>query len=80
MLVLIHLDLIDFEDTINKCGKKVLHINFVDDSRYITIYLLKSKDDIENLFLRFKVEVENQLDRKIKRLDGIGAVNISLKF
>ena len=32
------------------------------------MYLLKSKDEALNFFKIYKVEVENQLDRKIKRL------------
>ena len=35
---------------------------------YTKVYLLKSKDEAEEMFLKYKVEVENQLDRKIKRL------------
>ncbi|XP_070045426.1 uncharacterized protein [Nicotiana tomentosiformis] len=61
-------DLADFKNTINKGGKKY-YITFVDDfSRYTKIYLLKSKDEAKNMFLKYKAEVENQLDRKIKRL------------
>ena len=52
----------------SKGGKK-LYITFVDNcSRYTKVYLLKSKDKAEEMFLKYKAEVENQLDRKIKRL------------
>ena len=37
-------------------------------SRYTKVYLLKSKDEDEEMFVKYKTEVENQLDRKIKRL------------
>ena len=39
-----------------------------DFYRYTKVYLLKSKNEVEEMFLKYKVEVENQLDRKIKRL------------
>ena len=57
----------DFKNAVSKRGKKY-YITFVDDfSRYSKVYLLKSKDEAESMFLKFKAEVENQLDRKIKR-------------
>ena len=41
----------------------------IDDfSRYTRVYLLRTKDEVEEMFLKYKVEVENQLDRKIKRI------------
>ena len=44
-------------------------MTLIDDStRYCRVYLLKSKDEALNFFKIYKVEVENQLDRKIKRL------------
>jgi hypothetical protein len=36
--------------------------------RYTKVYLLRSKDEAEEMFLKYKAEVENQLDRIIKRL------------
>jgi len=68
LLELVHSDLANFKNTISKGGKK-WYIIFVDDySRYTKVYLLKSKDEAEKMFLKYKAEVENQLDRKIKRL------------
>ena len=32
------------------------------------VYLLRSKDEAEEMFLKYKAEVENQLDKKIKRV------------
>jgi hypothetical protein len=32
------------------------------------VYLLKTKDEVFNYFKTYKAEVENQLERKIKRL------------
>ena len=44
-------------------------MTLIDDStRYYRVYLLKSKDEALNFFKIYKAEVENQLDRKIKRL------------
>ncbi|KAL0380479.1 UNVERIFIED_CONTAM: Retrovirus-related Pol polyprotein from transposon TNT 1-94 [Sesamum angustifolium] len=68
LLELIHSDLADFKNTLSKGGKKY-YISFVDDySRYTKIYLLRSKDEASEMFLKYKAEVENQLDKKIKRL------------
>lgn len=42
-------------------------ITFIDDhSRYMYLYLIKEKSESLEMFKTFKVEVENQLDRKIK--------------
>ena len=50
------------------CGKRY-YITFVDHySRYIVVYLLSSKDKAKEIFIKYKAEVENQLDRTIKRL------------
>ena len=58
LLELIHSHLADFKNTVGKGGKKY-YITFVDDfSRYTMVYLLKSKDEAENIFLKFKAEVE----------------------
>lgn len=34
-------------------------------SRFIKICLLKSNDEVRNMFLKYKVKVKNQLDQKI---------------
>ena len=50
LLELVHLDLADFQNTMSKGGKK-LYITFVDDfSKYTKVYLLKSKDETEEIF------------------------------
>ena len=67
LLELVYLDLADFKNTIRK-GRKKWYITFVDNySRYTKVYLLKSKDEAEEMFLKYKGEVENQLVQKIKR-------------
>lgn len=43
--------------------------NYFDDfSRFIKIYFIKTKYEAGNMFFKYKAEVENQLDKKIKRL------------
>ncbi|KAK9037819.1 hypothetical protein V6N11_022719 [Hibiscus sabdariffa] len=68
LLELIHTDLADFRNNESKGGKHY-YITFVDDfSRYKKVYLLRTKDEAEKFFLIYKTKVENQLDRRIKRL------------
>ena len=44
-------------------------MTFIDDySRYTRVYLLSSKYEAENMFKKFKTKVENQKNKKIKRL------------
>ena len=44
-------------------------MTFIDDySRFTRVYLLRNKDEAFDMFLSYKVEVENQLDMKIKRI------------
>ena len=44
-------------------------MTFIDDcSRFSRVYLLRNKDEAFDMFLSYKVEVENQLYRKIKRI------------
>lgn len=60
LLELIHSDLANFHNTISRGGKKY-YMSFVDDySRYTRIYLLKSKDEAADIFLKYKTGVENQ--------------------
>ena len=68
LLELIHTDLAVFRNTVSRGGKHY-YITFIDDySRYARVYLLRNKDEAEQSFINFKFEVENQLDRKIKRI------------
>jgi transposase InsO family protein len=44
-------------------------MTFIDDcTRFCYVYLLKSKDEALHYCKIYKAEVENQLERKIKRL------------
>ena len=48
---------------------KKYFVNFIDDySRYTKVYLIKHKDEAFDVFLKYKAEVENQLNKKIKRI------------
>ena len=68
LLELIHSDLGDLKQTITRGGKK-FYVTFIDDySRFTRVYLLRNKDKTFDMFLSYKAEVENQLDRKIKRI------------
>jgi transposase InsO family protein len=50
-------------------GGKKYFMTLIDDStRYCYVYLLKTKDEALDFFKIYKAEVENQLERKIKRV------------
>jgi transposase InsO family protein len=49
-------------------GEQRYFMTMIDDaSRYCYVYLLKIMDETLNCFKTYKTEVENQLERKIKR-------------
>ena len=51
-----------------RSGKR-FYITFMDDYlRYKREYLLRNKDEVRYAFIKYKIEVENQLSKKIKRL------------
>ena len=67
-LELIHSDLGDLKNNLTRGGKK-FYITFIDDcSKYTVVYLLRSKNEAFEIFLEYKSEVENQLNKKIKQL------------
>ena len=44
-------------------------MTFIDDcTRFCYVYLLKTNDEALHYFKIYKAEVENQLERKVKRL------------
>jgi transposase InsO family protein len=67
-LELIHSDLCEMNGVLTKGGKRYFMTLIDDASRFCYVYLLKTKDDALDYFKIYKAEVENQLDRKIKRL------------
>ena len=67
-LELIHSNLCEMNGELTKGGKRYF-ITFIDDcTRFCYVYLLKTKDEALHYFKIYKVEVENQLERKIKHL------------
>ena len=64
LLELIHSNLGDLKQTMTRGGKKIYE-TFIDDySRFTRVYfLLRNKDEAFDMFLSYKVKVENQLDR-----------------
>jgi transposase InsO family protein len=67
-LELIHSDLCEMNGELTKGGKRYF-MTFIDDcTRFCYVYLLKSKDEALHYFKIYKVEVENQLEKKIKRV------------
>jgi transposase InsO family protein len=68
LLELIHSDLCEMNGVLTK-GDKKYFITLIDDcTRFCYIYLLKSKDKALHYFTIYKAEIENQLERKIKRV------------
>jgi hypothetical protein len=53
---------------LTKGGKKYFMTLIDDSTRFCHVYLLKTKDEALNYFKIYKSEVENQLERKIKRV------------
>jgi hypothetical protein len=63
-LDLIHSDVCEMNGELTKSGKRYF-ITFIEDCY---VYLLKTKDVTLHYFKIYKAEVENQLEKKIKRL------------
>nr|AAT44242.1 putative ubiquitin carrier protein [Oryza sativa Japonica Group] len=66
-LELIHSDLCEMNGVLTKGGKRYFMTLIDDATRFCYVYLLKTKDEALDYFKIYKAEVENQLDRKIKR-------------
>jgi Integrase core domain/GAG-pre-integrase domain len=68
LLELVHTDICELNGILTRGGKRYF-ITFCDDfSRYLYVYILRSKDEAFDAFKQYKAEVENQLDRHIKIL------------
>lgn len=68
VLELVHTDLSGIIRT-PSIGNFRYFLSFIDDySRYATVYLLKSKEEVLEKFTVFKALVENKFDCKIKSL------------
>jgi hypothetical protein len=66
-LDLIHSDICEMNGVLTKGGQRYFMTMIDDASRYCYVYLLKTKDKALNYFKTYKAEVENQLEKKIKR-------------
>jgi transposase InsO family protein len=67
-LELIYSDICEMNGILTKGGKRYF-ITFIDDrTRFCYVYLMKTKDEALHYFKIYKAEVENQLEKKIKRL------------
>jgi transposase InsO family protein len=66
-LELIHSDICEMNGVLIEGGQRYFMTMIDDASRYCYVYLLKTKDDALNYFKTYKTEVENQLEKKIKR-------------
>nr|AAU90206.1 putative polyprotein [Oryza sativa Japonica Group] len=67
-LEFLHSDLCEMIGVLTKGGKRYFMTLIDDATRFCYVYLLKMKDEALDYFKIYKAEVENQLDRKIKRL------------
>ena len=68
LLDLVHSDICELNGVLTRGGKRYF-ITFIDDfSKYTRVYLLRNKDEAFDMFKRYKSEVENQKNRKIKIL------------
>jgi transposase InsO family protein len=69
-LELVHSNLCEMNGDLTK-GDKRYFMTFIDDcTRFCYVYLFKTKDEALTYFKAYKAEVENQLERKIKRLSS----------
>jgi len=71
LLGLIHSDLAYLKQIMTIGGKSYFVTFIYDYSRYTKVYLIRHKDEVFDMFLSYKAEVENQLNRKIKRLRSV---------
>ena len=76
-LELVHSDLCEMNGELTKGGRRYF-MTFIDDcTRFCYVYLLKTKDEALHYFKVYKAEVENQFEKKIKRLWSDRGENIS---
>ena len=66
-LELIHSDLCEMNGVLTKGGKRYFMTLIDDATRFCYVYLLRTKDEVLDYFKIYEVDVENQLERKIKR-------------
>jgi hypothetical protein len=65
---LIHSDICELDGTMTRNNKRYF-ITFIDDcSDYTFVYLMENKSEAFDMFKLFVNEIENQFDKKVKRL------------
>lgn len=80
-LDLIHSDLCEMNGVLTKAGKRYMMTLIDDATKWCYIYLVKTKDEALSCFKIYKAEVENQLEKKIKRLrSDRGGEHVSHEF
>ena len=67
-LELIHSDICEMNGVLTKGGKRYFMTLIDDSTRYCYEYLLNTKYEALHYFKIYKAEVENQLEKKIKRV------------
>ena len=68
LLELIHSNVCELNGILTR-GEKRYFIIFIDDfSRYTYIYLMRNKNEVFDMFKKYKTEVENRKDKRIKVL------------
>jgi transposase InsO family protein len=67
-LELIHSDVCEMNGILTKGGKRYF-ITFIDDcTKFCYVCLMKTKDEALHYFKIYKAKVENQIEKKVKRL------------
>ena len=80
LLELIHSNVCELKGILTR-GRKRYFITFIDDfSRYTYVYLMRNKDEAFDMFKKYKTEVKNQKDKRIKVLRSDKVVNIFHKI
>ncbi|PKA63733.1 Retrovirus-related Pol polyprotein from transposon TNT 1-94 [Apostasia shenzhenica] len=70
LLELIHTDICELNGKLTRGGKRYF-ITFIDDcSKYVFVYLLRTKYEAFDKFKEYKTMVENQKEKKIKLLQS----------
>ena len=68
LLELIDSDICEMNGVLTKGGKRYFMTLIDDGTKYYYVFLLKTKDEVLECFKTYKAEVENQLEKKIKRV------------
>jgi hypothetical protein len=68
LLELIHFDFCEMNGVLTKEGKRYFMTLIDVATKYCYVFLLKTKDEVLECFKTYKAEVENQLEKKIKRI------------